>query len=203
MNDKHQIIADIIVSLVQEGKYQLTDLLLSRKPAGFWPTVRSMLPSTMSWSNDPQYYVNVWPKIKGYVEKTVSQQTDRITQPIQMPMLEQIETPKQSAPIPSDPVVIQTDAITRSELVHIINEILDSRIAELKEVVPVTANNLKIPPKPTDKQKRVYDKFATTIDRHLNELVKKECERLRMPLSEFLDAVLYSYFREPRLSYME
>lgn len=196
MNDKHKIVADIIITLVQEGKYHVNDLVLSRKPDGFWSTVRLMLPSNMSWSNDPQYYVNIWPKIKEYVQDEINQRPKRITPPTQMPILEQIETPLQSAPIPCDPVVIQTDAITRLELVHIINEILDSRIQDLKSALPVSTSTLKQVPE-GDTGKPVP--FATCTKPRLKELFMDECKRLKLSQAGLLSAILYTYFNEPSL----
>ena len=191
MVTREEMFADAVWKCLQAMQVSLEQFEIET-PRGLWRIAMAHLPSGYSWPVTNQtmsaYFTNHRKKI---IELLRMKSSGLF-----------LDTESAKPDIPQTRTA-STESLTRGTVIQIVNEILNSRIAELQNVVPVSANNLKIPPKPTEQQKRVYDKHATTIDRHLNELVQKECERLHMPLSELLDAVFYSYFREPRLSYMD
>lgn len=149
---------------------------------------------------------NDYSRNKEYILNKLNIQHEEPIQALLMPS-EHTEPSVDSEPLePSD----RPDCLDQAELniLRIVNEQLDIRIAELKQAVQINQDNLLLPPdrvkikgdKNVLKETRTHAKFSTTVDARLLELFDKECGKRKMRRSELLDAVLYTYFDKPKLS---
>lgn len=93
--------------------------------------------------------------------------------------------------------------VTRSEVIAIVNEILDKRLSGSEPVAVNRDGLLPMPPRSKQgrKENRVHSPIGTSIDIRLKVLFVQEADRLRMTQSQLLDQILYSYFQGPKLSY--
>lgn len=93
--------------------------------------------------------------------------------------------------------------VSRSEVIAIVNEILDKRLVGSEPVAVNSDRLLPMPPRTRvgRKENRIHSPIGTSVDIRLKELFKQECKRLKMTQSELLDQILYTYFQGPKLSY--
>lgn len=95
--------------------------------------------------------------------------------------------------------------VTRSEVIAIINEIIDKRLPG-RESLAVNRDRLLPMPARTKKGRkddRVHAQIGTCVDMRLKVLFIEEAKRLRMTQSELLDQILFTYFQGPKLTYGE
>lgn len=95
--------------------------------------------------------------------------------------------------------------VTRSEVLALINEIIDKRLPKQE---PLAVNREKLLPMPARTKKgrkddRVHAQIGTCVDLRLKVLFVEEAKRLRMTQSELLDQILFTYFQGPKLTYGE
>lgn len=162
------------------------DLVYAAIPDAFKPKKRSDLPKW--YSNHKQAIQDI---LRGNKAEPVT--TDQI------PLLpdEFIETEPATKAYPPQ------QWVNRDEVIQIVHEILDKRLSGPETVVVNRDKLLPLPPRTRNghQEDRVHKQIGTSIDIRLKELFVQEAARLKMTQAELLDAILFTYFGGPKLSY--
>jgi hypothetical protein len=179
------------------------EVLDDRLPRGFWKDIIEYLPKGM-WG-DKQVIANYYGKNKQNIMNILKSDFKRVRLDYKPIVSEKDPLTPSEYSEPS----LHEELINRDDIVKLINEVLDTRLLDLKESVLIIQNKLEMPPESITikgggrgrKETRDYVKITPTVDRVLFDLFDADAKKRKISQGKMLDIILWNWYEKPKLSY--
>lgn len=189
-------------AVFQEDELDPLILVNDQMPHGYLTRIREILPSSFSWPRENAGLSRYYLANKQVILKTLRSDSSESNTLVSDNIPQHSEREKA---ISSE----HRGYISESDIVKLINEVLDKRILDVKNAVQIEINKHESPPLPKTtkgqgqgrKENRKYAMITPTIDIVLRDLFIKETKKRNISQGKLMDQILWHWFQKPKLSY--
>ena len=187
-------------AVFQEDELDPLILVNDQMPHGYLTRIREILPSSFSWPRENAGLSRYYLANKQVILKTLRSDSSESKALVgnNIPQHSERENAVSSE---------LRGYISESDIIKLINEVLDKRILDVKNAVQIELNKHESPPLPKTrkgegrKENRKYAMITPTIDVVLRDLLLKECKKRNISQGKLMDQILWHWYAKPKLSY--